>query len=115
MTTVRRLDEGGLRTGSEARVKQPRLPETTWRVTALEPGVDFTWESTSPGAHTVAGHRITRRGDRASTVTLSIDQHGPIAALLNLFIAGMTRRYIGIEAACLKSRCERGESLSRQK
>ena len=33
--TVRRLDNGQFDVGSKVRIKQPSLPETEWRVTAL--------------------------------------------------------------------------------
>jgi uncharacterized protein YndB with AHSA1/START domain len=107
MTSVRRLDDGPFRVGSKVRVRQPRLAEATWQVTGLEPGQDFTWESAGPGVRTRAGHRVTGRGNRASTLILSIHQHGPMAALLRPFIAGMTRRYVDLEAASLKRHCER--------
>jgi uncharacterized membrane protein len=106
MTGVRRLDPGELHVGSEARVKQPRLLEATWRVTELEPGSSFTWESRSPGLTTVGGHRIAERDGRRSAVTLTIDQAGPAAALVRPFTAGLTRRYLGMESAGLKRRCE---------
>lgn len=107
MTSVRRIDEGEFRVGSEARVKQPRLREATWRVAALEPGSEFTWESSGPGIRTIGGHRIIARNDGSCRVTLSVDLHGPVAALLGAFIVGTTRRYAAMEAAGLKRRCER--------
>ncbi len=106
MTSVRRLDQGELRIGSEARVKQPRLLEATWRVTDLEPGSSFTWVSRSPGLTTVGGHRIAARDARRSAVTLTIDQAGLAAALVRPLTAGLTRRYMGLESAGLKRRCK---------
>src|SRR5919108_6017075 len=61
MTTVQPLDPGGLAAGARVRIKQPRLPPLVWRVTALEPGRSFDWVARSPGATTVARHRIEPR------------------------------------------------------
>ena len=58
VTMVRRLDEGPLRTGSRARISQPRIPETEYVVTELEPGRSFTWVATGPGVLTTARHDV---------------------------------------------------------
>ncbi|MBJ7602744.1 MAG: hypothetical protein JF888_06060 [Candidatus Dormibacteraeota bacterium] len=70
----------------------------TWRVTVLQPVADFPWESSSPGVQTTAGHRVSPRGGWSSTVTLTLEQHGPVAALLSPFTGRMVRRYVGLEA-----------------
>lgn len=47
MPSVRRLDEGPLRTGTRAKIRQPHIPEAEYVVTELEPG------DRSPGSRSV--------------------------------------------------------------
>jgi uncharacterized protein YndB with AHSA1/START domain len=109
MERIRRLDAGDLRVGSRALVKQPRLPPMTWRVTVLEPRVEFTWEARSPGAVTVGSHRILRRGATSSTVVLALDQRGLALTVLRPLLGDMIRGYVDMEAVGLKRRVEAGQ------
>jgi hypothetical protein len=54
--SVRRLDEGPLRTGTRAKIRQPHIPEAEYVVTELEPGRSFTWIAIGPGVLTTAHH-----------------------------------------------------------
>ena len=47
---LERLDEGPLRVGSSARIKQPGQPAATWIVTRLDPGREFIWQAIRPWA-----------------------------------------------------------------
>jgi uncharacterized protein YndB with AHSA1/START domain len=107
MTKVERLDAGDLAVGARVRIRQPRLPVVVWQVSALEPGGYFAWSNKSPGASTVAGHRVAPNG-AGSRVTLSIDQRGWIVPILRLFFGGLTRRYVEMEANGLKAAAEAG-------
>jgi uncharacterized membrane protein len=106
MTSVRRLDSGPLAFASAARVRQPRLPTALWRITEFEPGSRFEWSSTALGVTTRGGHRVERLGERRSRVTLTLAQRGALAPLLGLLYGRLSRRYISLEAASLKHRCE---------
>lgn len=107
ITGVTRLDEGPLRHGSKALVRQPKLPASTFEVTRLEENRGFTWETTSPGLRG-AGHHWIESIDagRGSRVTLGVDFSGPLAPIVALFYGGLTQRYIEMEAAGLKTRSE---------
>ena len=72
-----------LAVGSKVRIKQPKVPAVTWRVTEIEPGRSFTWTATSPGLTTVAEHRITPLGPAAVEVRLGIRRSGPLARLVS--------------------------------
>lgn len=97
MREVRRLDSGPLRVGSEAVVRQPGLPPTRWRVTELEPGHSFTWESAAGGVTTVGSHIVKADGQRAM-ITLTLSQHGPLAGVLGVLVGRRARRYVSMEA-----------------
>jgi len=93
---VRRVDSGPLRVGSEAIVKQPRLPRARWRVTELEPGRSFTWE-TANGGVTTAGSHIVEANGQGSKITLTLRLHGPFARLVSAFMGRLSRRYLSME------------------
>ena len=106
VSELERLDTGPLGLGSRVRLKQPRLKAMVWHVTEIEAGTSFSWRSSGGGVTTTGGHRL-RAGDNETTnVTLSIDQLGPLAPILGLFTARLTRRYLEMEAHGLKRRCE---------
>jgi uncharacterized membrane protein len=77
ISAARRVDEGPLHVGSEAIIEQPRLPKARWRVTELEPGHSFTWETSAPGITTVGGHIVDPDG-QGSRITLTLRMHGQI-------------------------------------
>lgn len=93
---VRRMDGGPLHVGSEAIIEQPRLPRARWRVTELEPGRSFTWETTTGGVTTTGGHIVEPNG-QGSTITLTLRLHGPFARLVYAFVGHLSRRYLSME------------------
>jgi hypothetical protein len=106
VTSITRLDSGALRIGSKVKIKQPRLPMTTWTVTELSPGASFTWTASGPGFRTIASHRV-QPADSGSVVTLNLDQQGLVGRLIGRLTAGLTNRYLAMEGNGLKERAER--------
>jgi hypothetical protein len=106
VTWVRRLDDGPLRPGSRAKINQPKLPETDYVVTELEPGRSFTWVSTAPGALTTARHSVEPLPGGGSRVRLSVEQGGLLGSLVGRVYRGLTERYLAMESAGLKAHCE---------
>ena len=106
VTSIRRLDEGPLRPGSRARIRQPGLPPAVWRITALDEGRAFTWVTGRLGVHVTARHGVeaTASGSRAS---LSLNFSGVLGPLVGRLTRGMNERYLALEAQGLKARCER--------
>jgi uncharacterized membrane protein len=105
ISSVRREDSGPLRVGSEAIVKQPRLPRVRWRVTELEPGRSFTWEAASPGVTSVGGHTVDLNG-QGSVVTISLRVHGPLARPVYALVRGLSQRYLAMETDGFKRTAE---------
>lgn len=105
MTSVRRSATGPLLVGERVKVRQPGIPAAEWTVTAVERGASFTWVSRRPGVTTSATHVVapTRNGSR---VTLTIEQHGPLAAITGVLLGGKVRRFVEIEAAGLRDRVD---------
>lgn len=106
VTSAARHDEGPLAVGSRARLAQPRLPDTDYTVTALQPGRSFTWVATAPGVRTTADHLVEDLG-AASRVTLTVTQGGILGVVMGrLFFTGLTERYLAMEADGLRREAE---------
>lgn len=100
------LDGPDLAVGKRFEIKQPRMPKLVWEVAELIPGTSWTWVQRSPGGLTVARHDVIEESDRSTQVRQQLDQRGPAGALVGLLMRGMTRRYLDLEAAGLKTRSE---------
>ena len=104
VTSIKQLEPGVLRVGSRARIRQPRLPPTVWRVTEIDER-GFTWVAGAGPARTVASHWVEADGD-GSRATLSLRFDG----FLGPFVARLTKnindRYLAMEAEGLKARSE---------
>jgi hypothetical protein len=106
MTRVEALDGPELAVGKRFAIKQPKLPRLVWQVSALEPGVAWTWQQGAPGGLTLAVHEVVPLGPERTLVRQRIDQRGPLGTLVGVLMRGLTRRYLSMEAAGLKARCE---------
>jgi uncharacterized membrane protein len=96
MREVSRIDSGPLKVGSEALIKQPGLARARWKVTELDPGRSFTWETAAVGVTSVGGHRV-EPGEGGSTITLSLRQTGPLARLVGWLLGSRINRYLSME------------------
>jgi hypothetical protein len=105
VTSITRLDSGPFVIGSRARVRQPKLLPALWTVSAIEPGRSFTWISQAPGVLVTARHAAEPRNGGAHA-TLSIRYEGLLAKLVVWLVGDLNDRYLAMEAAGLKKRCE---------
>lgn len=106
VSSVERLDASPLAVGSRVRIRQPRLSPALFVVTAFEEGRGFIWETSSPGVRAIADHWIEEIAG-GSRVTLLLRFAGLIGPSMAFFMRNLIHRYMEMEAAGLKQRCEK--------
>jgi uncharacterized membrane protein len=106
MQSVERLDDGPLRVGSRARIKQPGQAPAVWTVTAVEEGRMFVWQTRRLWMTMVGGHRVEELGGGASRNTLTLELTGPGSGLLGRMIGSAVRKAISTENAGIKAAAE---------
>ncbi len=79
--TIELLDEGAVRVGTRARLRQPGSRPAVWTVTRFESPITYAWETRAIGMVVTARHDLesTATGTR---VVLSIEVAGPMRPLL---------------------------------
>lgn len=105
VTNITRLDSGLLTAGSKMVIRQPKFPAAQWEIVSVNPGRTMTSVSRAPGVRVIARQEVEAipGGTRA---TLSLAFEGMLAGLLGALTGRINERYLDLEAAGLKSRCE---------
>jgi uncharacterized membrane protein len=107
VTKVERLDQGPLRVGSRARLKQPGQGARVWTVTALEAASGFVWEAKFAGLQMVGSHFVVPDGDSCrNRLVLEITGRG--AGLFGRVAGGRLRKSLATENAGFKKAAESG-------
>ena len=104
--TVELLTPGPIATGSRVRLKQPKLPEGTWDITAWEAPSYFEWVQRTGGTTSVAGHRVEPLGEGRARLTLTLDMRGLLIPIVALFYRKLTDEYMHLEAEGMKRAAE---------
>lgn len=107
MREIKRLDDGPLAVGSQARVTQPAGRPLVFTVTDLEPLRNFTWVARQPGLSFEAVHWIEDTGEGVRT-RLEFAASGPLGWLAGLIGGSRVRSYVDMESAGLKRAAEAG-------
>jgi uncharacterized membrane protein len=92
--------------GSRVRLKQPKLPEGTWDITAWDVPSFFEWRQKTGGTTSVAGHRVEALGASRARLTLTLDMRGLLVPIVALFYRQLTERYMALEAEGMKRAAE---------
>lgn len=103
---VQPLTPGPIGRGSRVRLKQPKLPEGTWEVTAWDAPASFEWVQKASGVTSVAGHRVEALGEDRARLTLTLDMRGLLIPVIGLFYKDLTNRYMDLEAEGMKRAAE---------
>ena len=106
VTSLVALDGPGIEIGKRFEIDQPKMPKLVWIVTAVEPGVSWSWEQRSPGGVTVASHEVVPQGAGRTLVRQRIDQRGPVGVAVGVLMRRLTRKYLELEGQGLKARSE---------
>jgi uncharacterized membrane protein len=96
--------------GSRVRLKQPKLPEGTWEVTAWDEPSYLEWRQQSGGVTTVAGHRVEALEEGRSRLTLTLEMRGLLVPVFGRLYKGLTNRYMTLEAQGMKRAAETSET-----
>ncbi|MDA2810169.1 SRPBCC family protein [Nocardiopsis sp. RSe5-2] len=105
VVSVQALDGGPLRVGARYRLVQRRTPPAVWTVTRVAEGREFTWETRFFGARMSAEHHLEAAGG-GTRARLVLTLEGRAAPVLASIAGARMRRFVDIEAAALKWRCE---------
>ena len=92
--------------GSRVRLKQPKLPEGIWEITAWDAASFFEWHQQSGGVAAVAGHRVEALDDGRARLTLTLEMRGLLVPIVGRFYRGLTNRYMAIEAEGMRRAAE---------
>lgn len=92
--------------GSRVRLRQRRLPEGTWDVTAWDAPTYFEWTQKTGGVTSVAGHRVEALGGDRARLTLTLDMRGVLIPIVGLLYRDLTNRYMALEAEGVKRAAE---------
>ncbi len=105
MTRVERIDEGPLRLGSSARVKQPRQRPAVWTVQTFTPAQGFSWATKVMTVTMTGTHQIEPTADGCRN-RLGIDITGPGAAIIGRLAKGPISKAIATENEGFKRAAE---------
>ena len=104
--SVELLTPPPIATGSRVRLKQPKLPEGTWVITAWDAPSSFEWTQRTGGTTSVAGHRVEALGEGRARLALTLDMRGLLIPIVALFYRKLTDRYMSLEAEGMKRAAE---------
>ena len=107
--SIELLTPAPITAGSRVRLKQPKLPEGTWDVTAWDAPSFFEWTQKTGGLTNVAGHRVEALGPGRARLTLTLEMRGLLIPIVGLFYRKLTSAYMDLEAEGMRRAAESAE------
>jgi uncharacterized membrane protein len=104
--SVELLTPAPLRQGSRVRLKQPKLGEGVWDITAWDAPSYFEWRQKTGGITSTAGHRVEALVEGRSRLTLVLEMRGLLTPIVGLFFKDLTNDYMTREAEGMKRAAE---------
>ena len=92
--------------GSRVRLRQPKLGEGEWDVTAWDAPSSFEWTQKASGVTSVAGHRVEAVGEGRARLTLLLEMHGVLVPVFGRLFRNLTNDYMAREAEGMKRAAE---------
>ena len=92
--------------GTRVRLKQPKLGEGIWEVTAWDAPSYFEFRQQTGGITNVAGHRVEALEEGRSRLTLTLEMQGMLVPVFGRIFKGLTNRYMTTEAHGIKRAAE---------
>lgn len=105
ITSIEKLDEGGVSIGTKLLIVQPNLPNSVWTVTDWIQQKRFIMKKGNAFLKVVAGHDIIKMKDY-TMVELSIEFSGLFSRWVAKKYGAMMEHYLACEANGLKKICE---------
>jgi len=106
--TLELLTPAPIATGTQVRLRQPKLPEGTWEVTVWDAPSYFEWRQKASGVTNVAGHRVEALGKGRARLTLTVELRGLLVPLFGRLYRDLTNRYLTLECEGMKRAAESG-------
>ncbi|MCU0425634.1 MAG: SRPBCC family protein [Candidatus Kapabacteria bacterium] len=103
--SIEPLNKPPLGTGTQVRIRQPKLRPAVWVITEWAENLNFMWVTSNPGLRIEATHILKTTSD-GCPITLGIRMEGFIAPLVKLLTGKLTEQYMAMEAEGLKKRYE---------
>ena len=104
--TIKVLTAPPIDTGTQVRLKQPKLPDGIWEINVWDVPFYFEWTQKQSGVTSVAGHRVDSLGERRARLTLTLDMSGLLVPLIGLFYKNLTNEYMDREAEDIRRAAE---------
>ncbi len=102
------LKNNGFQVGGRAKVIQPKLSPTVWKIIEIKVHKSFTWETNILGV-TIIGEHILDSSSKGTNAKSILTYNGFLANVLCAISRKLTIQYMTLEMEGLKNECEKSQ------